>query len=444
MRPLSFASSFLVYLPYLKTTLSFQIDPSSRKHCRLQGPLPPLPTRPSSTSTVRASKSTTNNLVCPRKKFLKRHDTSLFSLLQQDDKSGQNDALLQDSSSSSPSSSNLDKSSLFYIENTSYSDGTRPANALVLAVNNFVRQGSSILQEAFAEIGITGKDYIPPSERLPDCLGFTLNSEAVKEAARRRENALGGKVDTNPASRALYDVGCFALDELFENRPIARFWFLEIVARIPYFAYISMLHLYESLGWWRVPELRKVHNAEEYNELHHLLIMEALGGNARWRDRFLGYHGAVLYYWLVIGLFFFSPKAAYEFMELLESHAVDTYSTFVKENEDKLKSLPPPMVAVSYYKATNLYLFDDFQVSKKPNTRRPPCDTLYDVFRNISDDEAEHVKTMKACKDYSKVGQVVVSPHMSMRGDDIGQSERRKAWLEWSEECNKAADKKQE
>lgn len=368
----------------------------------------------------------------------------LFS--EKDEENDSNKAAVQEPdsrSAASPTTTNPfgDKGPYFYIENTSYSDGTRPASAFVLGVSNFIRQGSSIVQEAFAEIGITGKDYVPSAERLPDCLGLTLDSEAVKEAARRRESGLMGKVETNPASRAMYDLGCFALDELFENRPIARFWFLEIVARIPYFAYVSMLHLYESLGWWRVPELRKVHNAEEYNELHHLLIMEALGGNARWRDRFLGYHGAVLYYWLVIGLFFFSPKAAYEFMELLESHAVDTYSTFLKENEQRLKSLPPPMVARSYYQATNLYLFDDFQVSKKPNTRRPPCDTLYDVFKNISDDEAEHVKTMKACKDYSKLGKVVVSPHMT-HADGLGMDDKRKAWLEWSEDMNQPSEKK--
>jgi hypothetical protein len=52
-----------------------------------------------------------------------------------------------------------------------------------------------------------------------------------------------------------------------------RFWVLETVARIPYFSYISMLHLYESLGWWRAgAELRKVHFAEEWNELHHLQV----------------------------------------------------------------------------------------------------------------------------------------------------------------------------
>lgn len=45
-----------------------------------------------------------------------------------------------------------------------------------------------------------------------------------------------------------------------------KFWVLETVARIPYFAYISILHLYESLGFWRAgAELRKIHFAEEWN-----------------------------------------------------------------------------------------------------------------------------------------------------------------------------------
>ncbi len=52
-----------------------------------------------------------------------------------------------------------------------------------------------------------------------------------------------------------------------------KFWVLETVARIPYFAYISILHLYESLGFWRAgAELRKIHFAEEWNG-------EVAGGN---------------------------------------------------------------------------------------------------------------------------------------------------------------------
>jgi hypothetical protein len=45
--------------------------------------------------------------------------------------------------------------------------------------------------------------------------------------------------------------------------PLQKFWVLETVARIPYFAYISILHLYESIGFWRAgAELRKIHFAE--------------------------------------------------------------------------------------------------------------------------------------------------------------------------------------
>lgn len=103
--------------------------------------------------------------------------------------------------------------------------------------------------------------------------------------------------------KAPYYVLCYTLDNLFDGKPIARFWFLETVARMPYFSYIrsenepqrlmhvqacgcfsnrsvasalfalrrlspcSMLHLYETLGWWRSGvAVKHVHFAEEYNE----------------------------------------------------------------------------------------------------------------------------------------------------------------------------------
>jgi hypothetical protein len=89
-------------------------------------------------------------------------------------------------------------------------------------------------------------------------------------------------------------------------------------------------------------ELRKVHNAQEWNELHHLLIMESLGGNSLWSDRFLGYHVAIIYYWFLNLVFLGSPRIAYQFMELLEAHAVDTYATFARTNRERLSELPPP------------------------------------------------------------------------------------------------------
>ena len=38
------------------------------------------------------------------------------------------------------------------------------------------------------------------------------------------------------------------LDYLYRDRPFPRFWVLEVIARAPYFAFISVLHFRESLG----------------------------------------------------------------------------------------------------------------------------------------------------------------------------------------------------
>ena len=63
--------------------------------------------------------------------------------------------------------------------------------------------------------------------------------------------------------------------------------------------------------------------------MHHLQIMEALGGDALWIDRFLAQHGAILYYWVLVGFYLLFPNLAYNFSELVESHASDTYAVFV-------------------------------------------------------------------------------------------------------------------
>ena len=331
-----------------------------------------------------------------------------------------------------------------YLENPYYLDGDKPASAWNLGVTNFLKQGSTILGQLAEQTGLKESDPTLP----PQCLNLVLSNEAVKKAERKREEN-GGRVDAHPASRALYDAGCFFLDNFFEGRPIPRFWFLETVARIPYFSYVSMLHLYESLGWWRATELRKIHGAEEYNELHHLLICEALGGNARWSDRFIGQHAAIVYYWMLIGVYLFSPRVAYEFMELLEAHAVDTYGTFVKQNRQKLKKLPPPIAARTYYGSDDLYMFDDFQVGRTPGSRRPPCDNLLDVFQNICEDEAEHVKTMQACQVYASTGKPIISPHLEaerlkkqplsteqrdQEKRDKDEKAKRALWKKWAED----------
>ncbi|CAN1129712.1 Ubiquinol oxidase 4, chloroplastic/chromoplastic [Linum perenne] len=204
------------------------------------------------------------------------------------------------------------------------------------------------------------------------------------------------------------------LDTFYQDRDYARFYVLETIARVPYFAFISVLHLYESFGWWRRADYIKVHFAESWNEMHHLLIMEELGGNNWWFDRFLAQHVAVFYYFMTVFMYALSPRMAYHFSECVEHHAFSTYDKFIKANEDELKELPAPEVAVRYYTGGDLYLFDEFQTSRSPNTRRPKIDTLYDTFVNIREDEGEHCKTMKACQTPGNLH----SPHAYSDDDD--------------------------
>ena len=76
----------------------------------------------------------------------------------------------------------------------------------------------------------------------------------------------------------------------YGDRHYARFAALETIARVPYFSYTSVLHLFETCGWFRKKEYIKMHFAESWNELHHLLIMESLGGTDRFGDRFVAQH----------------------------------------------------------------------------------------------------------------------------------------------------------
>lgn len=243
--------------------------------------------------------------------------------------------------------------------------------------------------------------------------------------------------ESSPVVRGVFFALCWTLDRIYEGRPVAKFWVLETVARLPYFSYITVLHLYESLGWWRTPQLREVHAAEEDNELHHLLIMESLGGGTAWFDRFAAQHAAILYYWLVVGLFVVNPSMAYNFSHLVEDHAYVTYEEFIDANWEVLRQCPPPPIATEYYLTSNKYKFDLFQTrrgtAELPN-RRPPCENLLDVFSNIRDDELEHLHTMKACQEWW--GGNGTSPLPSRAESDGSAARARGEWLEWSARVN--------
>eukprot|EP01025_Chloroclados_australasicus_P068550 TRINITY_DN9526_c1_g1_i4.p1 TRINITY_DN9526_c1_g1~~TRINITY_DN9526_c1_g1_i4.p1 ORF type:complete len:367 (-),score=27.39 TRINITY_DN9526_c1_g1_i4:398-1498(-) len=293
--------------------------------------------------------------------------------------------------------------------------GQVPSNVFTLAWNNFVQEAKNLV----SVVNMFRKD---PRQQMDEedkiiyhkLQELTLDDKAVKAREERMAEQSQHAISTAPEYiKWTYRLLCETLDFFYKDRPIARFWTLEVVARIPYFAYTSMLHLYESLGWWRAgATLRKLHFAEEWNELHHLQIMETLGGDHAWFDRFVAYHSAVVYYWLVIVYYLISPKHSYHFMEMVEGHARDTYAEFILQNQTKLADLLPPRVACEYYLSKDLYMFDSFQMTTEQdgthtkNIRRPSCETLLDVFNNIRDDEMEHVKTMDACKEQTIASQL--------------------------------------
>ncbi|AFZ13379.1 hypothetical protein Cri9333_2513 [Crinalium epipsammum PCC 9333] len=126
----------------------------------------------------------------------------------------------------------------------------------------------------------------------------------------------------------------FCLSRLYKDRFYPRFYVLETVSRVPYFAFLSVLHLYESLGLWHQADWIKIHFAESWNELHHLRIVEALGGGEYWLDRLFAHIGVFAYYWILV----------------------------------------------------------------LPEERRPKIENLYDVFVEIRNDEMAHIHTMIACQ----------------------------------------------
>ena len=73
-----------------------------------------------------------------------------------------------------------------------------------------------------------------------------------------------------------------------------------------------------------------------------------------------------------------SPSIAYNFSQLIEAHAVDTYGEFRDANEQLLKTLPPPQIAMTYYCGEDMYYFDEFQSAQAKGARRPKVENLHD------------------------------------------------------------------
>ena len=235
-----------------------------------------------------------------------------------------------------------------------------PSNFFTLGSQQFMRNWRAILGEYSDEPSITlSSRQMMLQSKLKE---LTLNSTEIWE----REN-VDGPIEAPLIIKAPYLAICFLLDVVFEGSYVpSRFFLLETVARMPYFSYISMLHLYETLGFWRrSSEAKRIHFAEELNEYAHLLIMESLGGDQTWWVRFVAQHSAIVYFFVLCGLFAISPSLSYKFSELLETHAVNTYSVFMDNNRELLKELPPSNAAVNYY---SLGISDPFYAEFQSST----------------------------------------------------------------------------
>ena len=135
------------------------------------------------------------------------------------------------------------------------------------------------------------------------------------------------------------DTTVYILDFLYRGRDFQRFWVLEVIARAPYFSFISVLHFRESLGLRGEDHiyLMKEHFYQALNETEHLEEMEKRGGDKYWIDRFFARHLVLFYYWVMVIYYLFSPTNAYDVNIKIEEHAFKTYTKYLKNNPDDTK-----------------------------------------------------------------------------------------------------------
>ena len=107
-----------------------------------------------------------------------------------------------------------------------------------------------------------------------DDLQTSSSSTATAPAIARRSD-----LDKGPAKKmdeaifkfnktlidTVYDIICFLYPVKGNERDFARFYVLETVARVPYFAYLSVLHLRETFGDRESSDKMRSHYAEADN-----------------------------------------------------------------------------------------------------------------------------------------------------------------------------------
>lgn len=196
----------------------------------------------------------------------------------------------------------------------------------------------------------------------------------------------------NPIIDIFVAITVWLLD-FFYDYSYRRFFVLEVIARIPYFSYLSVLHLCQTLGWHPALEQMDLHYKETMNEEYHLLIMENLGGGKNWYDRVLVNILGVFYYWIAASLYIISPSSGYYLMEVIEKHAAHSYTDFLKLKEKELKKISANGIALKYYYSSQA------RMTKVP--KKEDKISLYQIFESIKNDELVHVSDMRFYKQKS-------------------------------------------
>lgn len=143
-----------------------------------------------------------------------------------------------------------------------------PGNIFELGTQQFMRNLRAMIGEYSEEVDERRGDLILLTEQQQylqsQLQQLTLDTKKIWEREHSRSPIVAPYIIKVP-----YYALCFFLDVVFEGKnPFGRFFMLETVARMPYFSFITMLHLYETLGFWRrSADIKRIHFAEEWNEV---------------------------------------------------------------------------------------------------------------------------------------------------------------------------------
>ncbi|KAG0572551.1 hypothetical protein KC19_VG104700 [Ceratodon purpureus] len=64
--------------------------------------------------------------------------------------------------------------------------------------------------------------------------------------------------------------------------------------------------------------------------MHHLQIMESLGGDLEWRDRLFAQHAAFFYYWVLNVMFLISPDVFFKLLHVLRWTPMESWRMQMK------------------------------------------------------------------------------------------------------------------